>query len=153
MCTHKKLHLHMTFRYIHVFPQTLNLFTTTKEKSHCNFAGFVEQVDDAVLIRIQRSSVHGLSNRLQHCKGTCIAMLVLCQICKARGKCKSHAKRQGQWPKNYQWGKESIAIFKVHLEAMVAMHYGAAVKWSQKSPTLTNYFSVDADPKIPKFCT
>ena len=55
----------MTFRYIHVVPQTLHLFTTTKEKSRCNFAGFVEQVDDAVLIRIQRSSVHGLSNRLQ----------------------------------------------------------------------------------------
>ena len=33
------------------------------------------------------------------------------------------------------------------------MHYGAAVKWIQKWPTLTNYLSVDVDPKIPKICT
>ena len=31
------------------------------------------------------------------------------------------------------------------------MHYGAAVKRGQKWPTLKNYFSVDVDPKIPKF--
>ena len=30
------------------------------------------------------------------------------------------------------------------------MHYGAAVKWGQQWPTLTNYFSVDVDPKIQK---
>ena len=27
----------------------------------------------------------------------------------------------------------------------------AAVKWGQKWPTLIDYFSVDVDPKIPKF--
>ena len=35
---------------------------------------------------------------------------------------------------------------------MATMHYGAAVKWGKKKPTLTNYFSVDVDPKIQKFC-
>ena len=33
------------------------------------------------------------------------------------------------------------------------MHYGAAVKWSQKCPTLTNYFSMAFDQGVPKYCT
>ena len=33
------------------------------------------------------------------------------------------------------------------------MHYGAAVKLGEKWPTLTMFFSMDLDPKIPKLCT
>ena len=33
------------------------------------------------------------------------------------------------------------------------LHYGAAVKWSQKCPSLTNYFSMDFDQGVPKYCT
>ena len=33
------------------------------------------------------------------------------------------------------------------------MPYGAAVKWGQKWPTLENYFSMDFDQGVPKFCT
>ena len=34
-----------------------------------------------------------------------------------------------------------------------SMHYGAAVKWGQKWPTLTNYFSMDFDHRVPKIGT
>ena len=44
----------------------------------------------------------------------------------------------------------SMSVFTM---AECTMHYGAVVKWGQKWPTLTNYFSVDVDPKIPKICT
>ena len=35
----------------------------------------------------------------------------------------------------------------------ISPYYGAAVKWSQKWPTLENYFSMDFDHRVPKFCT
>ena len=38
------------------------------------------------------------------------------------------------------------------LDKLQTMHYGAAVKWSQKCPTLTNYFSMDFDQGVPKYC-
>ena len=35
----------------------------------------------------------------------------------------------------------------------ISLHYGAAVKWGQKWPTLKNYFSMDFDQRVSKFCT
>ena len=35
----------------------------------------------------------------------------------------------------------------------ISLHYGAAVKWGQKWTTLKNYFSMDSDQRVSKFCT
>ena len=43
--------------------------------------------------------------------------------------------------------------FHILHSAHVPMHYGAAVKLGQKWPTLTNYFSMDFDHRVPKIDT